>query len=442
MRTQTPRTRRLRRVGGACVALAGLLAASVVVIAGRAEAGPTDAVRYPAGASTTRFTGLAFDVCDAPPISTMRAWRASPYDAIGIYISGEHRACDQRLLTADWVREVSMMGWRLIPLDVGKQAPCADNKRLRGFSRDPARARAQGQQAGAESVAAAMRLGLLPGSALYSDIESFRRSDTECAQAVRSYLSGWTSSLHQSGYLAGAYGNLNSLIRDLSDSHGDPDHLRLDAVWSAQWNGSARLSPWSGVPEQQWQNGQRIKQFLGDHRETHGGRALLIDSNIVDAPVATVRWTHSVATAFPASTHSAPTATSSIAGSVLPQTSVDVICRILTTTGTWHKLTSGAYLPAAALTPPTGMPVLPPCMVAFQVRPKAAFHRRGADVSSPFVRALTAGTLAWIDCEKAGMTRGRSGFWGRLGGAGWMSGAILARPEPFGRSPAVPACDG
>lgn len=442
MRAESARTRRLRRAGGACVALAAMLATSVVVIAGRAEAGPTDAVRYPAGASTTRFSGLAFDVCDAPPISTMNAWRDSPYAAIGIYISGEHRACDQRLLTADWVGEVSMMGWRLIPLDVGKQAPCADNRRLRGFSRDPSRARMQGQQAGAESVTAAMRLGLLPGSALYSDIESFRRSDTECGQAVRSYLSGWTSSLHQAGYLSGAYGNLNSLVRDLSSSHGVPEHLRLDAVWSAQWDGSARLSSWSGVPEMHWPIGQRIKQFVGDHKETHGGRTLLIDSNIANAPVATVAWTHSVATAFPASTHSAPTATSSILTSVLPQTNVDVVCRILTTTGSWNKLTTGAYLPAAALTPPPGMPAIPPCMVAFQIRPRAAFHRLGADVSSPFVRRLTAGTLVWIDCEKAGMTRGRSGFWGRLGGAGWMSGAILARPEPFGRSAAVPACDG
>ncbi|MGQ0626245.1 MAG: DUF1906 domain-containing protein [Sporichthyaceae bacterium] len=441
LRAQPRRTQRLRRLAGSCLTVGALLATSVVLLAGKAQAGPTDAVRYPAGASSTRFSGLAFDVCDAPTTATMAAWRESPYRAIGIYISGEHRACEQRNLTADWVRAVSLQGWKLIPLDVGKQAPCADNRRLRGFSRDPATARSQGRRAGAESVAAARSLGIAPGRALYSDIESFRLADIECAHAVRSYLSGWTGALHQEGYLAGAYGNLHSLVRDLSSTHGAPDYLRLDAIWSAQWDRSPNLSGWSGVPDEHWPLGQRIKQFVGDHRETHGGRTLLIDSNIVNAPVATVAWAHLVATAFPASTTSAPSVTSAITGSLPPQTRVEVICRLLTTTGTWHKLVGGSYVPGAALASVGGTPAIPPCTVAFQVRPRAAFHRLSADATSPIVRRIPAGTLIWIDCERAGMTRGRPGYWGRLGGAGWMSGAILARPEPFGRTAAVPACN-
>ena len=98
-------------------AATGAIAPSAVAAA--AEPG----VRYPAGASATRYAGLAFDACDAPSVETMKAWRSSPYGAIAVYASGDLRACSQRLLTDEWVKAVSRMGWKIIPLDVGLQAP-------------------------------------------------------------------------------------------------------------------------------------------------------------------------------------------------------------------------------------------------------------------------------------------------------------------------------
>src|SRR5580658_2643337 len=57
--------------------------------------------------------GLGFDVCAAPSAAFMRAWRrSSPYRAVGIYIGGSDRACDQRNLTAGWVRREAAAGWR------------------------------------------------------------------------------------------------------------------------------------------------------------------------------------------------------------------------------------------------------------------------------------------------------------------------------------------
>lgn len=76
-----------------------------------------------AGAQPGEFTGHGFDACTAPSQKTMDAWRAdSPYGAVGVYISGQTRACAQPNLTASWVSKQTAKGWRLIPIEVGRQA--------------------------------------------------------------------------------------------------------------------------------------------------------------------------------------------------------------------------------------------------------------------------------------------------------------------------------
>src|SRR5688572_25935728 len=89
------------------------------------------------------FTGKGFDTCTAPSQSAMNAWRASsPYRAIGIYISGASRSCAQPNLTANWVSNQVANGWRLIPIELGYQAPCGT--RTPKMSATPATARSQG----------------------------------------------------------------------------------------------------------------------------------------------------------------------------------------------------------------------------------------------------------------------------------------------------------
>lgn len=71
------------------------------------------------------YTGKGFDTCTAPAQSAMNAWRnSSPYRAVGIYISGASRSCAQPNLTASWVTNQTANGWRLIPIELGYQAPC------------------------------------------------------------------------------------------------------------------------------------------------------------------------------------------------------------------------------------------------------------------------------------------------------------------------------
>src|SRR3954447_2270052 len=90
-----------------------------------AQAEPTTPITYNAGTTATRFTGLAFDTCTAPTLAQLSAWKASPYKALGIYIGGANRSCAQPQLTPSWVTAATAMGWRLVPVFLGLQAPCS-----------------------------------------------------------------------------------------------------------------------------------------------------------------------------------------------------------------------------------------------------------------------------------------------------------------------------
>ena len=101
----------------------------------------------------------------------MQAWRSSPYQAVGIYLSGRNRACTQPELTAAWARDVTEMGWKLLPINMGSQAPCRDNKRKVPMKAKTAAA--TGTAEAAAAVLAAKNLGLLPGTPIFADVEPY-----------------------------------------------------------------------------------------------------------------------------------------------------------------------------------------------------------------------------------------------------------------------------
>lgn len=105
-------------------ALGAAVAVLMLGLPAPASAEPTTPLAYPAGTTATRFTGLAFDTCTAPTLAQMTAWKVSPYKAIGIYVGGVNRSCAQPQLTASWVSSVTRLGYRLIPIYMGYQAPC------------------------------------------------------------------------------------------------------------------------------------------------------------------------------------------------------------------------------------------------------------------------------------------------------------------------------
>src|SRR4051794_3821766 len=83
------------------------------------------------------YPGPGFDQCPAPDQSKMDAWlAASPYRAVGIYISGASRGCrDQPNLTPTWITTQLTQGWRLLPITLGPQASC--NPSFPRYGNDP-----------------------------------------------------------------------------------------------------------------------------------------------------------------------------------------------------------------------------------------------------------------------------------------------------------------
>jgi hypothetical protein len=238
-------------------------------------------------AAASTFTGMAFDTCGAPSVSTMRAWLASPYRAVGIYIGGSQRACGDGNLSASWTAQVRSMGWGLLPLYVGLQAPCVDQSGVGTIA--ASQASAQGTASAVDAVSRAKFFGLASGSPIYFDMEQYNRSAAGCSRTVMSFISAWTAGLHRLGYKSGAYGSTSSLMLDMSASATSAGFVAPDNVWFANWNQLQTTSDsrsYPGFPDAYWRNHQRVHQYDGGSTQGWGGVAVNIDASWVDAAVA------------------------------------------------------------------------------------------------------------------------------------------------------------
>ncbi|PJJ57248.1 uncharacterized protein DUF1906 [Mumia flava] len=261
-----------------------VLAAGIALAAGTLA--PTLAAA-PAAASVQApgsFTGYGFDTCTAPSQQAMDAWwRSSRYAAVGIYISGGSRGCAQPNLTRSWVTTQAARGWRLLPIHVGRQAPCYSGSKAR-MSSDPATAHDQGIAAAKASVKAARGLGIPGGRVLYLDIEWYPRSNASCDAAVQRFVDGWTTKLHRLSYRSGLYSSgsaaiatMNALKNAGRTAYDYPDHL-----WIGWYNGRANTDGGPYLDDDVWANGRRVHQYTGNVTERNGGVAIHIDHNFLD----------------------------------------------------------------------------------------------------------------------------------------------------------------
>lgn len=385
-------------------------------------AGTAETVAYPLGAAATHFRGKAFDTCAAPSRKAMTAWRSSPYRAVGIYISGKNRACKQPQLTASWVTDVTAMGWKLLPVNMGLQAPCRDNTRKQPMTAK--KAAAQGTAEASAAVTAAQRLGMLPGSPIYADIEPYNPDKAKCARAVATYLDAWTRELHRKGYLSGLYGNLGAALPDAVARYGSTAHVRPDAIWMARWDRKTSMKGWAVIPDSHWAVHQRVKQYRGDHFEKHGKVRMNIDSNQVDAPVATVARAYPVTSAAPLNVRRGPGTTAEIVDTREPGTSVSVLCQVTgpASAGSmvWNKLTDGSYVADAYVAAGAPKPV-PVCSYPLQVLTSGgAVARTAVGATAAASTTLPLGALAWVSCQAS------ADNWLSLTNGRYVAGADLA----------------
>jgi peptidoglycan hydrolase-like protein with peptidoglycan-binding domain len=268
------------------------------------ETGNAATATTPAGNVVTpgNFLGYGFDQCNTPSQKAMNTWlRSSPYLAVGIYIAGASRACTaQPNLTPAWVSKQLGNGWRLLPLDVGPQAPC--NPRFPRHGKDPViantkaksgtfdKARQQGVTEAKTAVTAATKLGIVSGSTLWYDLENFDQTNNRCRNASLSFLSGWTSGLHALHYVSGVYSSAGSGIWSLDRARvKTPKRYVLpDRIWLARWDGDANTST-SYIRADGWVPGNRMKQYIGGHNETWGHVTINVDTDFLDLGKHTLR---------------------------------------------------------------------------------------------------------------------------------------------------------
>ncbi|HSU01978.1 MAG TPA: glycoside hydrolase domain-containing protein [Nocardioides sp.] len=239
------------------------------------------------------FTGYGFDQCLAPTQSAMDTWwKKSPFSAVGIYISGDSRACrSQPNLSPTWVAAQVARGWRLLPIALGPQASCQPRfpRYKDDFKISPtptggyAKAAAQGVAEADKNAADATAYGIGAGSTIWYDLEGFNLADTHCRESALVFVSSWVTRIKALGYVAGFYSSASSGIKMLDDARVQrPGQLALpDRIWIARWDGAANTST-TYISEDGWRPGGRMKQYLGGHNETWGGVTINIDSNFID----------------------------------------------------------------------------------------------------------------------------------------------------------------
>lgn len=241
------------------------------------------------------WRGYAFDTCRAPSINQMQTWwNTSPYKAVGIYTSGNSRACPSGTsknpnLTASWVSSVANMGWSFIPIHVGYQAPCFERKYPPGatvkkeMSYDPVVARTEAESDADEAINALNQFGFKPGSFVYLDIEWYKRS-TECDTAVLEFIDAWTERLHANGFKSGLYSSGSAAIALVNNKRlADPDAISWpDHIWIARWSGTPNSDVGTYLNKSLWNNHERIHQYTGGTNVTHGGVTINIDKNFMD----------------------------------------------------------------------------------------------------------------------------------------------------------------
>jgi uncharacterized protein YraI len=426
-------------------ALVMVVAALAIVMAPlSAKAEPTTPVTYPAWASATMYTGQAFDTCTAPPLTTMQAWIASPYRAVGIYVGGENRTCAQPELTPAWVRAVADLGWRLIPIYKGLQPPCGGKPTDAKIV--PSAARAQGIAAADDALQQVKALGMFKGGAIYYDMEHYTTTDTACRNAVLTFLSAWTKELHRLGYVSGVYENLNLGARDLAGVYNSSAYARPDALWIARYDLDPSLTGWAGIADSLWAVHQRAKQYKADFTATYGGVKLAIDADAWDGPVATMAFNYQATAAVRA--RSGPGPSYPLVKQYPNGASLAVVCQApgsaVGATTVWDKLNNGSYVTDNYVSTPSKVGYSAPitrCLYPYQVTPaKGANERSGPGVSHQVTGALPGGALAWLFCQKAGSKVGSTSIWDKIDNRHWVSDNWVATPSITSFTQPAPRC--
>ena len=235
---------------------------------------------------------MGFDTCVLMTTAQMQTWyTASPYRVVGAYIGGDSFACPSSLanFTAGWTATVLGMGWEMIPIWVGPQAPGGNYANL--ISTDPATANSEGVTEADSAVAAMVARGMNQGSPIVYDMEAYSYDNSTDVTATQSFLEGWTTELHAKGYFSAVYSShpefnnwLPGLISPATDdiwfayffNSGVPCGAICQTVYPAETSSFT-------LPSNVWTNHHRMRQTSSGFESTYGTLTYNIDEDWIDA---------------------------------------------------------------------------------------------------------------------------------------------------------------
>jgi hypothetical protein len=186
------------------------------------------------------------------------------------------------------MKGVRRLGWRVLPVYVGSQSPC-----VVGWAKKDHRigrhAWSEGAREGRDAVRRAWAVGIRPGSPLYLDMEAYKYRQKKCARTTLAFVRGWDRQVRGKKYMPGFYSSADSGAAHMRAAARAGARDLPSVIWFARWHTRPRLAQEPALRGSPWSSRRRIHQYAGNVKERHGGRTLVIDRNLVHAPVARIR---------------------------------------------------------------------------------------------------------------------------------------------------------
>jgi uncharacterized protein YraI len=175
---------------------------------------------------------------------------------------------------------------------------------------------------------------------------------------------------------------------------------------------------------------------------------LSIDSDSLNAPVASVAYTYTVTSTTALNARTGPSSAYPVVTTYAPGANLVVMCQTtgqkVGTTSVWDRLTNGAWVTDYYVSTPSNTTFSPPlrkCTYPGQVTTTSLNARTGPGASYPIKGSpLPRGSLAWVMCQKLGSTVGTTRVWDRLDDGRWVSDYYVSNRSNTSWSSPVPRC--
>jgi hypothetical protein len=206
-------------------------------------------------------------------------WTNTPYWNFGLYIGGSVAACPAT--SASYVTSLRNMGWKLMLIWVGPQAPCSSFGTRISYTTSTAASQGKNEAIAAYNKLVNLGIETLNTPVTY-DLEAYDTSNSSCLAAVKSFMAAWTAQLHVSpAQKSGVYGSsCGSGLDSFASISPVPDY-----IVGADWDGASSTASISCIPSTHWVYNQRHKQYRGGHNETYNGVTVSVDSDCSNGPV-------------------------------------------------------------------------------------------------------------------------------------------------------------